>query len=141
VGAPARRGRRALGLLAYYTRHRIPDGHDGLFFFNAVAGPGTGDSRAYRAWVRVVGPGGIVSARRLDLSQWRFAMPLSLSLAGSGESAATLGLEGGLATGDLTSAGMVAALLESPRPFLNSYRSPRWQAREPAAEGGRRSVD
>ena len=63
--------------LAYYTRHRILPGQDRLFFFNVIAGADVGDHRPYEAWVRVVGPAELVSARRLDLSGWRFGLPLS----------------------------------------------------------------
>ena len=60
--------------LAYYTRHRILPGRDRLFFFNVIAGAAVGDDRPYEAWVRLIGTGELVSARRLDLSGWRFGL-------------------------------------------------------------------
>ena len=105
--------------LAYYTRHRILPGQDRLFFFNVVAGAGVGDNRPYNAWVRLVGPGEFVSARRLDLSGWRFGLPLSLVFDDSGIPAESTFVGGrGPSTDGLSSPAAVAEFLRSPRGFL-----------------------
>ena len=63
---------------AYYTRHPIEPGRDWLFFFNVVSGAAVGDDRPYTAWVRLVGPAEVVSVRKVDLSEWRLGLPLSI---------------------------------------------------------------
>jgi hypothetical protein len=110
--------------LAYYTRHRILPGKDRLFFFNVVAGAAVGDNRPYSAWVRLLSPGELVAARRLDLSGWRFGLPLSLVLDdGDGSVESTFVGAEAPATDRLPSPETVAEFLRSPRGFLAPYPS------------------
>jgi hypothetical protein len=63
--------------LSYYTRHRLEPDREQYFFFNVVSGTGIGDDRPYTAIVRVRGRAEILSATRVDLSQWSLGLPLS----------------------------------------------------------------
>ena len=109
--------------LAFYTRHRILPGKDRLFFFNTVAGATVGDSRPYNAWVRLVGPGELVSARRVDLSGWDLGLPLSLVLDDTGVPVeSTFVGAGAPSTDGLPSPESVVEFLRSPRGFLTPPR-------------------
>ncbi len=106
--------------LAYYTRHRILPGKDRLFFFNVIAGAAVGDNRPYDAWVRLVGPGELVSARRLDLSGWRLrpAFEPRLRRARRLRPSPRSSTVRGPSTDGLPSPATVAEFLRSPRGFL-----------------------
>lgn len=64
--------------LYYYTRHRVEPNRDQLLFVNLVTGSRIADDRPYTLHVRVRGRAQLLSARRVDLSQWSLGLPLSL---------------------------------------------------------------
>ena len=114
------------GFLAYYTRHRILPGRDRLFFFNVIAGADVGDHRPYEAWVRVVGPAELVSVRRLDLTGWRFGLPLSFVFDERGISAESTFVGGHEPSTDgLPDPPTVAEFVRNPRGFLVPYQPAR----------------
>ena len=109
--------------LAYYTRHPVEPGEDRCFFFNVVAGRDVGETRAYTAYVRVVGAAEFVSIRTLDLSRWPLGLPLSFvfDAEDTREGGTRVGRYGA-ATEGLPTPAEVNHLLQEPRAFLRSYQ-------------------